>query len=98
MICGKDLTHIFSYRFMNRTPAIPTTETPPKMSVKAARLLLQQAHEADHKREIEAAEAVHRRAFNPCTGASALVPREIIAAAATAVSEQGGCIEPSTGG
>ncbi len=71
---------------MNTTPALPITETKPKMNVEIARLVLEQALEAEKKDK--AAEMAHKRALNAHTGASVLLPAEVIVTAATAAPEQ----------
>lgn len=55
------------------------------MSVETARLVLEQALKAEKKDN--SAEVTRKRALNAYTGASALIPPQVIATTATAVPE-----------
>ncbi|MCX6847966.1 MAG: hypothetical protein NTY98_03510 [Verrucomicrobia bacterium] len=73
---------------MNPPPSLPITEQPFKFSVEAARQLLEEALEAEKSVNDAEAELAHKRAINAYTGASALMPPEVITTAATAAPEQ----------
>lgn len=73
---------------MHSPPSLPLTEQPPKFSVEAARQLLEEALEAEKSVEDAEADLAHKRAINAYTGASALIPPEVIITPATAAPEQ----------
>lgn len=73
---------------MNTPPSLPITEPTPKFSVEAARQLLEQALEAEKSGEAAEAEVAHNRAINAYTGASVLLPPEVIITPATAIPEK----------
>ena len=64
---------------MNSKPALPITETTPKISVEAARSLLELALEEEQKDSGEEdPEVARKRAINAYTGASAHLPPAVI--------------------
>ncbi|MFZ2280046.1 MAG: hypothetical protein WAW39_19775 [Prosthecobacter sp.] len=67
---------------MNHPPSPPLTEPPLRFSVEAARQLLEQALEAEKSVEDTETDLAQKRAINAYTGASALLPPEVIATAA----------------
>lgn len=73
---------------MNPSPSLPITEPAPKFSVEAARQLLEQALEAEKSGKDAEAEVAHKRAINAYTGASVLLPPEVIITPATAIPEK----------
>jgi hypothetical protein len=70
---------------MNTTPVVPTPEAHQKLSVEAARQLLEQALRAEA--EDEAPEVSQDRAINAYTGASILVPPVVAAREVPAFAE-----------
>jgi hypothetical protein len=70
---------------MNSNTAPATQQTIPKMTFEAARMLLDEALEAEKKDK--AADAAQKRAINAYTGASALPLPEIIVSVAPANSD-----------
>jgi len=68
---------------------IPIPDQSPKFSVEAARLLLEQALEAEQSGENAEEEAAHKRAMNAYTGASVIVPPEVIVTPANALPKKG---------
>lgn len=67
---------------MNHPPSPLRTEPPLRFSVEAARQLLEQALEAEKSVDDAEADLAQKRAINAYTGASALLPTEVIATAA----------------
>ena len=72
---------------MNPPPSHPIPEQPLRFSVEAARQLLEEALEAEKSVTDAEAELAQKRAINAYTGASALIPPEVITTAATAAAE-----------
>lgn len=73
---------------MNPPPSLPIPEQTPRFSVEAARQLLEEALEAEKSVEDTEAQLAQKRAINAYTGASALIPPELISTPATAAPEQ----------
>lgn len=73
---------------MNPPSSNPIPEQPLRFSVEAARQLLEEALEAEKSVNDAEAELAQRRAINAYTGASVLLPPEVITTAATAAPEQ----------
>lgn len=69
---------------MNPPPSPPISEPPLKFNVEAARQLLEEALEAEKSVEDAETDLAQKRAINAYTGASALIPPEVITTAATA--------------
>lgn len=73
---------------MTTPPDIPIPAQSPKFSIEDARILLEQALEAEKSGENAEEEAAHKRAMNAYTGASVTVPPVVIATPATAAPNQ----------
>ncbi|WP_397384277.1 hypothetical protein [Prosthecobacter sp.] len=73
---------------MNPSPSPPITSQPLRFSVEAARQLLEEALEAEKSVNDTEAGLAQKRAINAYTGASAMIPPEVITTAATAAAEQ----------
>lgn len=73
---------------METPPDILMPDQSPKFSIEAARLLLEQALEAEQFGENAENETAHKHAMNAYTGASIMVPPEAIITPASALPKQ----------
>jgi hypothetical protein len=73
---------------MKTPPDILMPDQSPKFSMEAARLLLEQALEAEQSGENAEDEAAHKHAMNAHTGASIMVPSEVIITPSSALPKQ----------